>query len=118
MAQTKKRYRLTPDEHGLFVIEESGLCVAGDIATISRDCCWRYRMVALPNVAGAVFKSLDGSVPRVTRVAPATFGGTGYDCVKVFYEVNPYAPLQSGGVYSGSSVLAYTIRWQQIGDLA
>jgi len=119
MTIISRNYELSTDEFGLAVILERGRCT-GDAATVEdiEDNCTRYyRMVRVPNASGAYLKSMDGTNPVVTEITPPTIDKT-FSCVKVDGRVNPFAPSQSGGDYSGSTVLQYVRRWQEVGGIS
>ena len=109
---------MSRDQFGLAIIEETGRCFASDREDIEQGCCWRYQLVSLPQVAGAVLKALDGTRPSTVEILPSTFEGAPYVCVKVGAWVNPFAPVQEGGYADGNSVLHYTIRYQEVGSVA
>lgn len=114
MSKTKIRCRISTGEHGLAVIEETGLCENGDRAGIESGCTRRYIMEPIPQAQGAVLKPLDGTSATVYEVTPLTISRT-YSCVKVDARCNPFAALQPGGDFNGKYVLAYYIKWQQVG---
>ena len=117
MAIFSKQLRKLSGEHGTYVIEETGLCLATDVARIEAGCCKRYRMVPIPGGAGAILKVLDGVTPIVAWITLPTMG-VSYYCAKVYGEANPYAPAQLGGALSGKTVLQYIVRWQQVGGVS
>lgn len=116
MAKWAIQYRKSIAEYGLYIIEETGLCLQADCAGIEGGTVSRYQMVPIPASRGAIMKVLDGSIPMVVRVRPSTYP-LEYPCVKVLGQVDPFAPAQDGGPLSGQTVLAYTIRWQQVGGV-
>jgi hypothetical protein len=113
-----KNYRVSPGQHGTSVIEETGRCHASERADIEADICRRYQLIPYPNAAGVVLKALDGSNPQIQQIRPTTFSGDKFKCVKVEGYCNPFAPEQTGGTHNGKAILAYYIRWQQVGDIA
>jgi hypothetical protein len=110
------QYRKSIGEYGMYVIEETGLCLQVDCAGIEAGTVSRYQMVPIPASRGAIMKVLDGSVPGVVMVRPSTYA-LEYACVKVLGQVDPFAPAQDGGPLAGQTVLAYSIRWQQVGGI-
>jgi hypothetical protein len=117
VAKWAKQYRKTQGEYGTWIIEETGFCTPDEAAAIEAGCVRRYRMVPIPNAAGAVMKVLDGTVAVLYTVTPTTYGVT-YQAVKVHGQVDPFAAAQDGGTYQGQAVLFYAIRYQQVGGLA
>ena len=118
MAKINQNYEQSRDEHGLAIIEETGRCLGTDAADIEADCTRKYQMTPLPNASGAILKSMDGTQPRIIEVEPPTLTNRRYRCVKVDAYTNPLAPEQTAGTYSGSTILQYYIRWQEVGDVA
>jgi len=116
MTKLNDNYRITPDQYGLVIIEVTGRCTHDEVATIEANCCRDYKMVPIPNASGAVLKSLDGTQPRVVSVTPTTFGSKSYDCVKVEGRCNPLAPVQDAGDYSGSAIVTFFEKYQQVGS--
>jgi hypothetical protein len=110
------QYRKEPSEHGTWVLEETGWCLDSDAAGIEAGCTKRYKLVAIPNAAGAVMKVLDGTNPALVAVRPTTYALT-YLCVKVLGQVEPLAPSHSGGLANDHAVLSYRIRYQQVGGV-
>ena len=117
MAKWAIQMRKMSGEAGTYVIEETGLCLATDVAGIEAGCCRRYKMVPIPAAAGAILKILDGTSPILAAITLTTTGAV-YGCAKVYAEVNPFAPPQDGGLLRGKAVLQYTIRWQQVGGVS
>lgn len=117
MAKFSQHFEKADGEHGLKVITESGLCLPGDVAAIEAGCTRRYRMVALPNAAGAIMKILDGTPGSVVAISPLTDGQT-YQCVKIAGEAQPYAPPDAACPYGTSGVLAYRIVYQEVGGIS
>lgn len=111
-------YRVSPGPHGTFVIEQTGRCTETERSSIEADVCRRYQLIPFPNASGVVLKSLDGTNPQVEDIRPSTFSGDRFSCVKVEAYCNPMAPKQTAGTYNGRYILAYYIRWQQVGDVA
>ena len=118
MTILNENYRVSPGQYGLKVIEQTGRCTANERADIEANCTRRYTLVPLPNAAGALFKSLDGTTPKIFDGRPITFEGAKYVVVKVEGYCNPFAPVQEGGTYDGNAILSYYIRWQEVGDVA
>jgi len=118
MSRLNENYKLSTDEYGLAIIEITGRCTSGEASTIEGNCTRRYKMVPMPNASGAVLKSMDGSVPIVVTVTPSTMPGRNYRCVKVDGRVNPFAPQQEGGEASGSTVLFFMEKYQEVGGVA
>ncbi len=117
MTILNENYQVMTDAHGLYVIELRGRCTHEERSGIEANCTRRYRMIPLPNAAGAVLKALDGTVPAIVEVSPPTLNGT-YNCVKVDGRCNPLAPTQDGGPYDGKTILAFYVRYQQVGGTA
>ena len=117
MARVGIQYRKEQGEHGSWIIEESGWCLAADAREIERDCTKRFKLVAIPNAEGCIMKVLDGTRPRVVRVRPSTYT-LDYYCVKIYGEVEPLAPPHSGGWVGGQVALSYRIRYQQVGGIS
>ena len=118
MALQDNRYSKRPGPHGLSVITMTGRCAESDVATVEGSCTRRFELVPIPNSTGAILKSLDGSVPGIVSVEPATFGGRKYNCVKVDGYTNPFAPQQTGGPFSGKAVLQFVIVYHEVGGIA
>ncbi len=118
MSILERRYRLSTDGYGLAVIEVTGRCTGEEAATIEANCTRRYVMVPLPNAAGAILKSLDGTQPTIVEVTPSTITSRTYRCVKVDGRVNPFTPQQQAGSHTGKTVLQFLMRYQQVGGVA
>ena len=118
MTILNENYRVSPGQYGLRIVEISGRCTASERADIEANCTRRYTLVPLPNAAGAVFKSFDGTTPKVVEIRPSTFSGTRFTCVKVEGVCNPFAPSQEGGTYRGHAILGFLKRYQEVGDVA
>ena len=88
-----------------------------DVALVEHGCTKRYKMVALPQSAGAIMKVLDGTNPAVIQIKASTYTEP-YMCVKVLGQVDPYAAPQDGGPLRDKAVLSYVIRYQQVGGVA
>lgn len=116
MAKFAQQFRKKPGEYGLWIVEETGLCLQSDVSDIESGCTKRYKMVPIPNSAGAVMKVLDGTNPAISEIVPLTYSQT-YNCVKISGQCEPYAPSQDGGPLVGQTVLFYTIEWQQVGGI-
>jgi len=116
MARIAKHFEKSPGEFGLLVITETGWCKPQDAGEIEGNCTKRYKLVALPNAAGAIMKVLDGTNALMSIVAPLT-DDQSYTCVKVHGEVQPLAPEQNGGWANGSAALEYKIVYQQVGGV-
>jgi hypothetical protein len=99
---------------GSFVIEETGLCLRGDVAAIESGIVTRFKLIPLPNAAGFIIKILDGTNPAVTVVRPSTYDAA-YKCIKTSAMANPFAAAQDGGPLEGKTVLIYAILWQSVG---
>lgn len=111
-----RQFRKSPGEHGTWIVEETGLCVASEAADIEAGCTKRFVLEALPQARGVIMKVLDGTAPVLIKVKPPTYNET-YNCVKVFGEVQPFAPEQEFGTWNGKAILSYTIRYQEVGDI-
>ena len=112
-------YQIEPGEHGMAVIIATGRCTgdAATVADIENSCCRRYSLAHIPNTSNVVFKSLDGTIPVTISITPLTIGKT-YTCVKVEGRVNPLAPQQTAGPRSGSTILHYMMRYQEVVSVA
>lgn len=75
-------------------------------------------MVTLPNASGAVLKSLDGTLPKPLWISPSTMPGTMYQCVKVDGRCNPFAYKQKEGPFTGSEILTFYIKYQEVGGVS
>jgi hypothetical protein len=111
-----RQFRKSPGEYGTFVIEESGLCTADESVRLEAGCTKRFTLEPLPQARGAIMKVLDGTTPYVVGVQPLTYTNV-YRCVKIHAQVDPFAPAQEFGPYSGKAILAYTIRYQEVGGV-
>ena len=111
-------YRISIGQFGLRVIEVTGRCTASEQDNIETGVTSRYQLEPLPNMAGAIFKSLDGSDPQIGTIAPPTFSGGAIPVVKIEGFVNPFAPAQEGGDYEGQAILHFTCRYQEVGSVA
>jgi hypothetical protein len=109
-----KQYRKEPGEYGSYVIEETGLCLGGDVQAVETGILTRFKLIPIPNAKGAVLKVLDGSNPTIIQVKPSTYDKS-YQCVKVAGYVNPFAAAQPGGLFQGKTVLIFTIKYQTVG---
>lgn len=118
MTVLNENYRVSQGQYGLRVIEITGRCTAAERTNIEKNCTRRFGLVALPNAAGAIFKSLDGTTPKVVEIRPSTFSGKYITCVKTEGYVNPFAPIQEGGTYTGKAILYFYKRYQEVGDVA
>lgn len=116
MAKIAQQFEKAAGEFGLLVITETGWCKPLDAADVEGNCTKRYKLVALPNSAGAIMKVLDGSNAMITEVQMLTDGQT-YQCVKVHGETQPLAPLQDGGWADGVAALEYKIIYQEVGGV-
>lgn len=99
------------------MIEKTGRCTGDEVENIEADCTRRYELVVLPHKTGVILKSMDGTQPLVVTVQPATFDSREYSCVKIDGYCVPFAAEQTGGPYSGSTILRYVIRYQQVGGV-
>lgn len=117
MARFAQRFRVIPDEHGLMLIEERGRCLPSDVNRIRQGCTWRYKIEVFPNAAGGILKALDGTRPVLETVTVSTTRAR-YRAVKVAAYVNPFAPAQTGGSFSGRAILEYMIRYHEAGGVA
>lgn len=117
MSFISRNWKVESDQYGAAVITETGRCTASEAAAIEAGCTRRFELITLPNVAGVILKSMDGSVPALVAVTPSTIGRT-YNCVKTDGRVEPLAPVQTGGTYSGAAIMRYTMRYQQVGGVA
>jgi len=117
MAILDESYEVAVDSLGLALIEVTGRCTEDEAADIEGDCTKRYEMVALPNASGAILKSLDGTVPQLVEVEHP-LSGRSYNCVKVLGIANSFAPAQVGGPYDGNKILAFMIRYQEVGGVS
>lgn len=119
MTILSRNYQIDTDaQTGLSVITLSGRCTGDEAAGIERDCTRRYEMVTLPNAAGAILKSHDGTNPKVIEITPSTITTRKYKCVKVDGRVNPLAPAQPDGPYAGQTILRFMVRYQEVGGVA
>jgi len=107
-------YEMDSGEHGLARITATGRCTEDEAAGIEANCTRRYSLHPLPNMAGAILKSLDGSLPRVLEVSPGVQSTRKYSCVKVEGRVNPFAPVQDGGDHEGKAVVSFSIVYQEV----
>jgi hypothetical protein len=112
-------YQIEPGEHGMAVIIVTGRCTgeAAQVAAIEGNCCRRFSLNPIPNTTSVVFKSLDGSIPVITSITPLTIAKT-YTCVKIEGRVNPLAASQTAGPRSGSTILRYMMRYQEVVSVA
>ena len=78
----------------------------------------RYALVALPETAGAIIKSLDGTVPVITVLLPSAENGVTYTCVKVEGWVQQLTYKQTAGPYEGYEIFRYWMRYQEVGEVA
>jgi hypothetical protein len=118
MSVINSNYQVSVGQFGLRVIEVTGRCTREERAAIEANVTRRYDLVPLPNSGGAILKTLDGSTPRVVEILPDTFKGQRFRCVKVSGVVNPMAPEQHGGSYSGRTILRFAMRYQEVGGVA
>jgi len=118
VAFLERKYRVSTGQFGLAVIEVMGRCTDDEVAEVEADCTRRFELVPIPNASGAIFKSMDGSLPKTVKVEPSTFDGKRYTCVKVDGRCNPLAPEQSGGSYNGKAVLRFVERYQEVGGVS
>lgn len=118
MSIIDRKYSVTPGAHGLFQIEVTGRCTADERAAIEAGCTRRFELIPLPQMAGAVLKSLDGTNPIIVEVTPSTLTGSKYNCVKIEGVCNPFAYRQADGPYVGKTILRYLIRYQQVGGVS
>jgi len=118
MSFLERKYSLSRDANGLAIIDITGRCTENEIANVESNCTRRYEMVTLPNVSGAVLKSMDGTRPLITEIQPSTFGGRVYRCVKVDGTVNPFAYKQKQGPYAGKFIVHFMMRYQEVGGVA
>lgn len=118
MALFAQRYQVQRSQHGSRLIIETGRCTSDSETrnAILAKQTRRYVLVAIPQAQGVVLKSLDGTTPIVQTVTPPTIG-ISYPCVLVEAELNPLAPVQSGGAHVGTAVLAYRRVWQEVGEV-
>jgi hypothetical protein len=111
-------YRISIGQFGLRVIEITGRCTASERSSIEGGCTARFQLEPLPNMAGAVLKSLDGTTPTICSITPPTFSGGTIQCVKIEGFINPFAPAQEGGTYVGQTILSFVERYQEVGSVA
>jgi len=111
-------YAVIEDEHGLMVIEATGRCTADERAGIEADCTRRFKMVPLPNAAGAILKAMDGTGAKIVEIEPDTLTGARYRCVKVRGSCNPMAYTQPAGAHAGKTILTFYLRYQQVSGVA
>lgn len=116
MTILNENYSIEPGEHGTVRIAITGRCTADEALDIETDCCRRYELVPVPASRAVIFKALDGTTPEQVQITPPTVGRT-YNCVKVEGYVNPLAPVQTGGSYSGNAILRFYMLYQQVGAL-
>lgn len=118
MSIFSKQFRVSKGEYGSFVIEETGRATSDERAALELGVCGRYELVAIPNAAGVILKSLDGTCPGITTLTIPGTGGV-YTCVKVSAVVNPMAPSQPAThpAYPGKIIIRYTIVYQQVGGI-
>lgn len=113
----ERSYRTDQGEFGTKRIIQFGRCDGSQetIAAVENGVTTSYELIQWPNARGVTLKALDGIVPSVVEIAPPTMSGRKYSCVKIGAKVTPFAALQPGGVFEGSTVLEYEIIWQQVG---
>lgn len=117
MSIINSNYSVEPGQFGKLVIIVTGRCLGSDAAAIALGCCRNYELVKIPHSTNVVFKSLDGVAPTLVSVTPPTIG-IAYPCVKVEGYTQPMAPLQTGGPYTGNTVLRFTIKYQEVNSIA
>ena len=118
MPNREKKFVIEQGDFGSLRIRESGRCsgILSVIQEIEEKCTRNFELVPIPHAKGVVLKPLDGTDATIVEVEPPTMRGRKYKCVKIFGRCWPFAPLQSGGVYDGETVLQYEIIYQQVGD--
>lgn len=118
MSILNSNYRVSTGEHGLAVIERTGRCTSDERDSIESNCTRRFALVAIPQATGAVLKSMDGTRPLLVEVAPGTFAGKVYNCVKIDGRCSPFSYVQTGGPYSGKAIHQYRIIYHEVGGVA
>ena len=119
MTVLNRNYRIERDaKTGLARITMTGRCTDDEVTAVEANCTRRYTMVVIPNARGAILKSLDGTIPKLVEVTPATIPRRKYTCVKVDGFCNPFAFQQSAGAYTGKCILEFTIVYQEVGAAA
>jgi hypothetical protein len=122
----EKKYHLETDQYGLALITITGRCTEDERDGIEEDCTRRYKMETMPNAAGAILKSLDGTNPQVVTITPSTWAtviswgaaGPAYQCVKVDGRCNPHAYQQAAGPFAGHTILTFLLKYQEVGGVA
>jgi len=117
MAIRQKNYEIREGAHGTRIVTMRGECTPDEREGMEQNVCRRYRLITIPNAAGVILKALDGSNPKPESVTPTTTGHT-FTAVKIAATVNPFAPTQTGGTYSGNAVLSYEVTYQEVGNIA
>lgn len=117
MAIISRRYLVSRGEYGLAVITEKGRCTDDERAAIEDNVCHDYVLVKIPEASGAVFKSLDGTLPQPQMVTHPTTGKSVL-CVQTQGDLNALSPVQTSGPYSGKAVCEYVRVWQQVGGIS
>ena len=89
------------------------------IASIEKDAvaAERLKLVSLPNQRRVVAMALDGTEVRLVDIRPTNYDRTITNCVKIRTgDIAIVAPEQPSGDYSGYSIAAYSVVYQQTED--
>jgi len=117
MSILNQNYQVETGEYGLAVITITGRCTSDEAATIETGCTRRYDLVPIPQAAGAVLRSKDGTSPAIIAITHPTMNRV-YLCVKVDGRCNSFAAVQTGGPNSGKAIGRFMIRYQEVGSVA